>query len=191
MKLAGKHVHLRPLTLKERPKFFRWATQSDATPFWYGELYGDQIPSYVVFKHEWPDYYFDGSQPQKGRSFAIEVAGELIGQINYNEIHTEDQSVELDILIARSDYHGLGYGSDAIRVLTHYLFSKMGIRRCRIEVVAQNPKAYYAYLKAGFVHRYTYIRENIEWKVLEKLPQEATPTKASPLANRKTKPVSS
>lgn len=186
MQLSGTYVHLRPMTLKERPKFFRWATQSDATAFWYGELYGDEVPSYVVFKHEWPDYYFTGSRPHKGRSFAIELAGEAIGQINYNEVNGHDQSVELDILIAKEEHQGKGYGTDAINVLTTFLFEQMNLRRCRIEVIAQNPRAYRAYLKAGFSHSYTYIRNNIEWFVLEKLPDEDEATANSALLPSKT-----
>ncbi|RMG66328.1 MAG: N-acetyltransferase [Bacteroidetes bacterium] len=167
MILEGKHISLRPLTLKERPQFFRWATQSDATPYWYGELYGDDIPSYVVFKLEWPDHYFDGTRPYKGRSFAILLADRAIGQINYNEVSDVDLTTELDILIAKSGDQGQGHGTDAIRTLTRYLFADMGVRRCRIEVVSRNPRAFRAYEKAGFHPTYTYLRQGIEWHVME------------------------
>jgi RimJ/RimL family protein N-acetyltransferase len=169
MYIAGNRIRLRPLTLRERPRFFSWATRSDATPFWYGELYGDDVPSYVVFKLEWPDYYFTGAKPQKGRCFAIEVGGKPIGQINYNEIHRYDRSAELDILIAHHQYQGKGYGTEAIQLLTHYLFTEMAVRRCRIEVISANPRAIRAYEKAGYQHTYTYIRAGIEWHVMETL----------------------
>ena len=167
MLLKGEHISLRPLSLKERPVFFRWATQSDATPYWYGELYGDDVPSYVVFKLEWPDHYFDGSRPLAGRCFAILLADRPIGQINYNQVSRADMTVELDIIIARQADQGHGYGTEAIRLLTQYLFRDMQVRRCRIEVVSRNPRAYHAYLKAGFSPTYTYLRQGIEWHVME------------------------
>lgn len=155
------------MTLKERYQFYRWATQSDAAPYWYGELYGDDVPSYIVFKHEFPNYYFDGSAPHRGRAFAIMHCGESIGQINYNEIIERDHSAELDILIARENNHNKGLGSDAIRTLLKYLFEKMNVRMCRIEVVAKNPRAIRAFEKAGFRQVYHYIRKGIEWLVME------------------------
>ena len=167
MELRGDYVLLRPMTLRERQLFYRWATSSDATPFWYGELYGDEVPSYVVFKHEWPNYYFDGSQLNKGRAFLIMLDQTRIGQINYNEIEERDHSVELDILIAEEKYYGRGYGTDAIRTLTSYLFREMKVRRCRIEVVSKNPRAIRAYEKAGLKHVYTYSRKGIIWHVME------------------------
>ena len=133
MILQGERISLRSMTLRERPQFFRWATRSDATPYWYGELYGDEVPSYVIFKLEWPSYYFDGSQPELGRCFMILKDGRPIGQINYNKISSRDKSVELDILIAKHEDLGHGYGTDAIRTLTTYLFKAMGVRRCRIK----------------------------------------------------------
>ncbi len=171
MNLAGNQVLLRPMTLRERPKFFQWATRSDATPFWYGELSGDEVPSYVVFRTEWPDYYFTGSQPSKGRCFMIEYQSVPIGQINYNQINQDDLSTELDILIANHQHQGQGLGTEAIQLLTQYLFDHMKVRRCRIEVISQNPRAIRAYEKAGYQHTYAYIREGISWNVMEILAE--------------------
>jgi len=176
MKLEGKRITLRPMMLRERSQFFNWATRSDATPFWYGELYGDEVPSYVVFKVEWPDYYFTGSHPQKGRCFVIERERVPIGQINYNSIDAVDHSTELDILIADHKNQGQGLGTEAIRLLTGYLFREMSVRRCRIEVISRNPRAIRAYEKAGYAYTYTYIREGIEWLVMEIMADAPSPS---------------
>lgn len=167
MILKGKHIELRPLRLKDRYKFFLMATESDATPFWYGELYGDTIPSYTIFKHEWADHYFKDDIPQRGRSFGIYKEEELIGQINYNEIHKVEGSTDMDVIIADAAHHGKGLGSEAIGLLADYLFEVMEIRICTIEVLAQNPKAFHAYKKAGFIWAYTYVNAGIEWRVME------------------------
>lgn len=141
---------MRPMTVEEMPTFYRWSTQSEATPFWYGELQGDKVPSYEEFLRDWQRYYFDGSEPEKGRSFVILVGNRTIGQINYNEINREDNSVELDIIIAEDRDKNKGYGTDALLTLTGYLFKRMSIETCWIEVVTKNPRAIRAYEKAGF-----------------------------------------
>ncbi|MEL6254831.1 MAG: GNAT family N-acetyltransferase [Bacteroidota bacterium] len=167
MILKGPHIELRPLSLKERYKFFLMATESDSTPFWYGDLYGDTIPSYTIFKHEWPDRYFKDDEPKKGRCFGIYLGEDLIGQVNYNEIDLVEQRSDMDIIIGQSCHHGKGYGTEAIRLLSDHLFEQMSLKICVIEVLSQNPRAFRAYQKAGFIWAYTYVNDGIEWRVME------------------------
>jgi len=119
MIIRGEKVILRPMTVDEIPIFYQWATQSEATPFMYGELYGDHVPTYEELMRDWKGYYFDGSKPEKGRCFIILVGNKAIGQVNYNEINRENNSVELDIFIAEDVDKGKGYGTDALRTLAN------------------------------------------------------------------------
>ena len=167
MIIRGEKVSLRPMTVDERSLFYQWATQSEATPFWYGELVGEQIPTFQEFGQEFPAYYFDGSQPEKGQSFAIIVDNRAIGEINYNNINRENNSVELDIIIARDRDKNKGYGSDALKTLAEYLFQEMNIQICFLETVTQNPRAIRAYEKAGFKQTKKFIENSIEWIRME------------------------
>ena len=167
MIIQGKKVKLRPMTDKEIPVFFKWATQSDAAPYWYGYLCGDKIPTYEEFIKDWKRYYFDGSKPEKGRCFAILVNNKPIGQINYNNINREDNSVELDIIIAEDVNKCKGYGSDALQTLSNYLFEKMRIQKCWIEVITGNPRAIKAYEKAGFKTKKIFVENGIECKHMD------------------------
>lgn len=172
MILQGKKVSLRPMTVEEIPVFYRWATQSEATPFWYGELQGDRIPSYEDFLKDWKRYYFDGSEPERGRSFVILINSRAIGQINYNDINREDNSVELDIIIAEDKDKNKGYGSDALQTLSAYLFKETNIRKCWIEVITKNPRAIRAYEKAGFRKTKVFVDTGIECIRMELQNQE-------------------
>lgn len=163
MILEGEKVVLRPMTVEEIPIFYKWATQSDSTSFWYGELYGDRIPTYEEFTRDWKRHFFDGSQPEKGRSFTILVGNKAIGQINYNEINRKNNSVELDIIIAEDIEKSKGHGSDALETLVKYLFQNMNIQLCEIEAVTQNVRAIRAYEKAGFKITKTFLKNGIEW----------------------------
>lgn len=165
--LVGSRIRLRPLMLDERRLFFQWATHSDATPYWYGPLYGDDVPSFEVFKLEWSTYYFTEDSPHRGRCFGIVLDDRLIGQVNYNEINHKDYSVSLDILIGSKKDQNKGYGTEAIMLLTRYLFETFDIRKCQIEVISRNPRAYKAYENAGYHHVYTYVRQTIVWHVME------------------------
>jgi RimJ/RimL family protein N-acetyltransferase len=167
MILKGEKVVLKPMTVEEIPVFYKWATQSDSTSFWYGELYGDRIPTYEEFTWDWGRHFFDGSKSEKGRSFTILVGDKAIGQINYNEINRKNNSVELDIIIAEDLEKSKGYGSDALKTLTKYLFQNMKIQICEIDAVTKNARAISAYEKAGFKITKTFEKKGVEWNHME------------------------
>ena len=167
MIIRGDKVILRPMTADQLPLFYRWATQSEATPFWYGDLVGEPLPDYEHFLKDFPTHYFDGSQPEKGRSFVIMVGRREIGEINYNEIEGEHNSVDLDIIIAEDSDKNRGYGSDALKALARYLFRKMNIEVCTLETVLKNTRAIRAYEKAGFKQKRQFQEKGIEWVRME------------------------
>jgi RimJ/RimL family protein N-acetyltransferase len=155
------------MTVDEAPLFYQWATQSEATPFWYGDLVSEPIPTYEQFMKDFKGYYFDGSEPEKGRSFTILVGKRAIGEINYNEIDRKHNSVDLDIIIADDRDKNRGHGSDALKALTRYLFQKMNVEVCRVETVSRNPRAIRAYEKAGFRKTEVFLENEIEWVRME------------------------
>jgi len=167
MIIRGEKVALRPIMVDEIPIFYQWATESEAAPFWYGELYGDHVPTYQEFIQEWQRHYFDGSEPEKGKCFVILVGNKAIGEINYNEIDRENNSVELDIIIAEDRDKNKGYGTDALKTLTNYLFQNMKIQLCWLETIPQNPRAIRAYEKAAFKQTKTYAKNGIKWIRME------------------------
>lgn len=164
--VKGKKVWLRPMRPDEFRLFYRWATRSDATPYWYGEIHADEIPSYIVFRHEWPPYYFDGSRPELGRCFVIMLGEEKIGQINYNQLDLINRSTQLDILIASQKHMDKGYGSDAINTFITYLGKDLHLRSCWVEVVSANPRAVKAFEKVGFHVSRVFLRDGLEWNQL-------------------------
>lgn len=150
MILAGQIIKLRPMTTDEKSLFFEMATKSEATPYLYGEMYGNKIPTWDEMFDDYKEFYFDGSQPEKGRCFAILLNDEVIGQINYNEINRQNSSVELDIWIAKNANTGKGAGSDALKTLIKYLAEEMKMSNFIICPSANNPRAIKSYQNAGF-----------------------------------------
>lgn len=150
MLLIGRVVKLRPMTLSEKGLFFDMATRSDATPYLYGPLSGTAVPTWEELFRDYQDYFFDGSQPEKGRCFAILSGDRVIGQVSYNEIDRQRACVELDVWIAASSDTGKGAGPDALETLMRYLHEEMSVGTFVICPSAANPRAIRAYQKAGF-----------------------------------------
>ena len=162
MHLVGEKVTLLPAAPEHKELCFGWATRSDATPFWYGERYGDEIPDEAAFFEDWQPHYFEEEKPECGRLFLIEADGELIGVVNYNSL--EDEELDLDILIASDRHKGKGYGSDALKTLTRHLHRKYGISAFQVHANSDNARAIQAYKKAGFLIAETYRDERgVAW----------------------------
>ena len=60
-----------------------------------------------------------------------------------------------------------GYGSDALKALTKYLFENMNMRRCWIEPGEYNRRAIKAYEKAGFKRVTKYIKNDRRQVILD------------------------
>lgn len=157
--IQGQNICLRPMKSDEFRLFYKWATKSDATPFWFG----DQPPSYVVFKHDWPSYFFDGSKPELGRCFIISAGNQAIGQINYNEIDRNNHSTQLDILIANHKNMNKGYGTEAIDLLVDFLFNEMHVHLCWVDILSDNFRAHKAFQKAQFNPGREFYRSGKYW----------------------------
>jgi len=145
MMIRGEKIDLRPMKPDEVPIFYKWAIESG---YWYSK---DRKPSLDEFRADWKAYYFDGSAPEKGRCFMIEVNNVAIGVVAYNDIHYVHKRVELDIVIGNEEDCGKGYGTDALKTLVRYLFDKFDLNRIWIVARANNPRSIRAYEKAGFI----------------------------------------
>jgi len=149
MEIKGEKVVLVPIKPEEKEEFYKLATESEGSKFWYGDR-GVAIPTREDFFQDWNEGYFDIVSPQRGQCFWIIVNGEKIGQVNYNKIDLENKKVELDIIIGDEGKMGKGYGTDALKALIKYLFDNFAINKIWIEARLNNPRAIKAYEKVGF-----------------------------------------
>ena len=149
MEIRGKKVVLIPIKAGEKDEFYKLATETGGSKFWYGEKGRAQYTKEKFFE-DWNDGYFDENFPEKGQCFWIVMEGNKIGQINYNAIDKDKKEVELDIIIGDSKDMGKGYGTDALKTLAKYLFDNFDVSKVWIEARANNPRAIRAYEKAGF-----------------------------------------
>lgn len=156
MEIKGEKIVLVPIKPEEKEEFYKLATESEGSKFWYGDR-GVAIPTKEDFFDDWNYDYFDIVSPEKGQCFWIMVSGEKIGQVNYNKIDLENKKVELDIIIGNEAKMGRGYGTDALRTLMKYLFDNFAINKIWVETMANNPRAIKAYEKAGFKREESFV----------------------------------
>ena len=151
--LTGKKTTLRLATFDDREKIYNWLAHSDITSKMMGppDFPDNDIPTWEFFVQDYNSQFFDNNDPDNGKSFIIEAGGEEVGHINYGEIDRATNTVELDIWLRSSEYLNMGYGTDAIRAVCKYLFTKLGCQRIIIAPSGRNKDAVRAYKKCGFL----------------------------------------
>lgn len=151
--IFGATVTLRPARESDRRDVFRWLTESDVTPSMMGPPLFPELPAptWDQFNRDYGPSFFDGSTPEIECSYIIEVAGEPIGQINYEVRDRSTRYAELDIWLRSQTDTGHGYGPDALTALVDHLFRVFDVDTFVIRPSARNPRAIRAYEKAGFV----------------------------------------
>lgn len=151
--IYGQAVRLRPAVLADRRQIFEAGARSELTDTLLGHPSQDHTPllSYEEFCDDYKLHYFDDSGPERGRCFVIEVDGQALGQVNYNEIDRTKDRTELDIWMFGEQHCGQGYGSEALGLLCDYLSRELDVDGFLILPSASNPRAIRAYEKAGFI----------------------------------------
>lgn len=153
MKLLGPNIGLRPATKADRRPVFEWLALSDVTSSMFGPPMFPESPppTWDQFCADYAPHFFDGSRPELGRSFIIEVGGEPVGHVGYDGLDRGRGVAELDIWMRSLACCGRGYGGEALQVLAVHLFREYGVREVVIRPSARNTRARRAYSGAGFI----------------------------------------
>ncbi|MCL2354604.1 MAG: GNAT family N-acetyltransferase [Oscillospiraceae bacterium] len=150
--IKGDRISLVPAKLEERKKVYEWCWRSETTKSHAGPPnYPDiQIQTFEEFCEDYVDYFFTGSEPNKGRGFFIEYNNEYVGFISYCSYHLKPGISELDIWMSCEANCGKGFGTDAIISLGNYLSKKLNIQKLIMAPSKKNTRAIQSYKKAGF-----------------------------------------
>lgn len=143
---------LRPATEDDRRDVYLWLAASDVTSSMMGPpLFPDvAIATWEEFCADYAPHFFDGSRPDRARSFIIDVDGESVGHINYDGLESRHGIAELDIWMRSQSFCGHGYGNAALRALMRHLHEDFSVRKCIVRPSFRNQRAVRAYEKAGF-----------------------------------------
>jgi diamine N-acetyltransferase len=151
--IRGRLVALRPARLEDRRSVYEWMAESEVTQWMMGPpLFPEApIPTWDEFCADYLPLFFDGTRPDFGRSYIVELDGDAIGHISYSEVDLAQRKAELDIWMRSEACCGHGYGSDALVALTSHLHQALGLTEFIMRPSRRNERAMKAYAKAGFV----------------------------------------
>jgi len=74
----------------------------------------------------------------------------LIGTCDLRLGPAANRTADLGIGIAEAEFHGKGYGSEAIGLLLEYGFGTLNLNRIELKVFSNNPRGIRCYEKCGF-----------------------------------------
>jgi aminoglycoside 6'-N-acetyltransferase len=136
--LRGERLLLRPLRESDRERLVEILREPEVVRWWGG---------YEVDVRDLVREILDDVETV---ALGIEVAGELVGLIQYEEENAPDyRHAAIDIFLATT-WQGRGFGPEAIRILARYLFDERGHHRLTIDPAVANERAIRAYERVGF-----------------------------------------
>jgi ribosomal-protein-alanine N-acetyltransferase len=144
--IYGERVLLRPPTMQDAPLVFKWERDEVV---WRYDPHRPFSQSMAEFLPIFERNYVRGN----GRQFWYIIEDEHrtpIGTITYFNVDYRVGQVEIGLGLGEKSRWGKGYGPEAIRALTFYLFTIPGIVRVYAETAQANQPARRAFAKAGF-----------------------------------------
>jgi len=145
MILKGKKVVLRPLSLKDAPRFYRWLADKEVTKFL--AVYYEQPPT-LKEEQEWIKKV---QKDKTKQGFAIDaIDGQHIGVAIFDNIDEINQRAEYSIFIGDKKYWGQGCGTEAGKLMVEYGFKKMKLHRMYLYLIAYNVRGRKSYERIGF-----------------------------------------
>jgi RimJ/RimL family protein N-acetyltransferase len=102
---------------------------------------------------EWLEKDLDSTLPSN-LLFSLRTleSDKLIGFVAFDGINWTDRDSYVAIGIGEQDFWGIGFGSDAMRLMLRYGFTELNLHRISLNVYAYNLRGIRSYEKCGFKH---------------------------------------
>lgn len=145
--LHGERIFLRCPMMDDALTVFHWERDDEVWRYDPHRPYSNTMEEFLpIFERS----YVHGN----GRQFWFIISNEQqrpIGTITYFNIDHRHSQVEIGLGLGEKRSWGKGYGTEAIRVLTHYLFVTLGFNRVYAETAMANRPARRAFATAHFI----------------------------------------
>lgn len=146
IRIQGDLVVLRSKRMEDAEADYRWRIDPELAAL-------DATRPITITLKEYSRYHRDDLQfpsPWSVR-FAIETHdGYHIGNCMYYDIDTDSARAELGIMIGDRNYWSSGYGTDAVKTMLRYIFSKTHLNTIYLHTLSDNVRAQKAFSKSGF-----------------------------------------
>lgn len=143
----GSKVRLRAFCDTDIPIFQEYFNDPEIQ-----RLYWPDIPFPCTLQNTAKFFESISAESLKEYYFAIEELAEkkFIGSCGINKIDWKNSLAVAEIFIGDKRYQGQGYGSDAVKTLSSFIFGQMNINKIKLCVFSSNAQAIAAYKKCGF-----------------------------------------
>ncbi|MDY6833633.1 MAG: GNAT family N-acetyltransferase [Chloroflexota bacterium] len=145
--LKGNKVILRKKRWEDVTKDYRWNTSETLTRLDASEPIPLSFSEYATVYKDQLD-----NPDSKGQRFAIDtLEGKHIGNCAYYNLDWMRREAEIGIMLGESDQWDQGCGTEAVSILTDYLFSKIRLTRVYLHTLEWNSRAQRCFTKCGFM----------------------------------------
>jgi UDP-4-amino-4,6-dideoxy-N-acetyl-beta-L-altrosamine N-acetyltransferase len=146
--IKGKRIKFAPLDRKHIDLFLKWFNDPEITQY---------LLMYKPLTRDWEEEWFNALKNKDDSIyFSIllidqEDPEKIIGNCAIHDIDSKNRSCSCGITIGEKEYHGKGYGTEAMESLVEYGFNTLNMNRIELTVFEFNNRAYKTYQKVGFV----------------------------------------
>ena len=161
--LNGQLVSLSPKSIADARRDYRWQKDAELMAFSGNQPLKQSFLEYLA------QSVSSYSQKADIQMFAIRTNKENrhIGNCALYHIDLAKGEAQLGITIGERDCWGKGYGEDAVKVLSRYAFTKLGLIILRLKTLKDNDRARCCFEKAGFSACGTLLHEGRWYNVME------------------------
>lgn len=146
-RLFGTRIMLREYRKDDLPWIRQWVNNPDIVSTLSDIfLYPHALESTEAFLNA----VMDGTSDSRGFVIADLATEAYIGQLNLDSIDWKNRVGRIGIVIGDPEHLGLGYGTEAMRLLIRFAFREMNLNRLELDVYDFNDRAYRCYLNCGF-----------------------------------------
>jgi RimJ/RimL family protein N-acetyltransferase len=141
-KIPGERVYLSPISLEDAELYAAWLNDLKTTRYL-------TLASAQITVHGEREVL---ATLAKGHNYAIVERGtdELLGNCGLMEIDHVNSTGEVGLFIGEETKRGLGYGTEALRLLCDYAFNVIGLNALMLRTYEYNERAVASYRKIGF-----------------------------------------
>jgi RimJ/RimL family protein N-acetyltransferase len=161
--IKGRKIVLREKRLEDAEDDYAWRCDAelarlDAAP-----------PLCISFSHFMATYAWEiRSSNREQHRFAIETLdGKHIGNCMYYGVDKRRKEAEIGIMLGDRSYWDQGYGTDAVKTLTHHIFKEAKLQRLCLHTLTWNLRAQRCFEKCGFVPCGHLTRQGNDFIVME------------------------
>ncbi len=146
VKIQGERLHLRALSPEDvTQSYLDWMRDPKVNRYLESRFSRhtlESLRSFVIAMNESPDNYLFG--------VFLEPRGEHIGNIKIGSISQHHRHADVGLIIGAKTAWGMGYGTEAIRLVTRHAFDHLGLNKLYAGMYAENAGSARAFLKAGY-----------------------------------------